>query len=316
MPYIDRDILYEQKPVFKRDYSISTGRGCPHACTFCASRALGKYYSEMNLGKYVRQRSVYNVINELVIAKEKYNPRSIYFTDDVFTMNISWLAEFTPIYKEKINKPFYCTANPGTMKLRELELLKECGCQMIGFGLQSCDEDIRKNILKRTGSNEYIREIARKCHNLGIHFSFDHIFNIPAESEANQLGAIRFYNDPRPDIINTFDMTYLPKIELNKYLDDKTKDEVNNGKIRTGMFNRSNSSSSSIFSLLPLLPCKWITFLYSKNLTRFIRLPYPIRLLLKDIKRLIIGRYSDVFFPIRLWLYNIRDNMLIRMGVK
>lgn len=315
LPFIDRDILYEQKPVFKKDYSISTGRGCPFACTYCASDALRRTYQEKGLGKYVRQRSVENVIQELILAKLKYKPRSIYFTDDVFTMNTVWLRDFVLPYRQLINLPFYCTANPGTIKDEELNLLADCGCQMIGFGMQSCNEEYRKLYLKRGGTNERIIEVSDMCHRPGIHFSFDHIFNLPNENTGNQDEAVSFYNRTRPDIINTFDMTYLPKIELNKYLSEKERSDVDNGYSRTGMFIRGESYLPSIFCLLPLLPPGWVRFIVDKGLARFIRLPFWIRLLLKDIKRLMISRYSDVFFPIRLLLANIKDNILIKCGL-
>lgn len=316
LPFIDRDIFYEQKPVFKRDISILTGRGCPYSCTFCASDALNRQYRKNSLGKSVRQRSVQNVIEELEIVKKKYNPHSIYFVDDVFTMNIDWLKTFIPEYKLRIKLPFYCTANPGTIKDEELYLLKQAGCQMIGFGMQSCNEEYRNDYLKRRGTNVRIKRVAGICHQIGIHFSFDHIFNLPMEKIENQMDALKFYNETRPDIINTFDMTYLPKIELNKYLDDKTKQSVEQGKIRTAMFNRNSDNFGSIFTLIPLLPKSWIDAITNKKLIRYIKLPFLIRLFLKDIKRLMIGRYSDVFFPIRLLLVNIKDNLLIKMGAQ
>ena len=286
LPFIDRDILYEQKPVFKKDISILTGRGCPYSCTFCASHALNREYRDKGLGQAVRKRSPSNVLNELIMAKNKYHPRSIYFVDDVFTMSLLWLKEFSQPYIEYIHLPFYCTANPATVKDEELYLLKDMGCQMIGFGMQSCNEEYRIKYLKRYGSNERIKQAASLCHQLGLHFSFDHIFNLPEEPVENQIEATKFYNETRPDIINTFDMTYLPKIELNKYLDEKIRKEVEEGKIRTTMFNKQN------------------------------KLKFLIQLIKKNIKRLMIGRYSDVFFPIRLLLVNIKDNILIKCGLR
>ncbi len=316
LPFIDRDILYEQKPVFKKDLSISTGRGCPYQCTFCCSSALSETYRSQKLGKYIRKRSVESVLSELTLCKRKYSPSSVYFTDDVFTLSVDWLKRFASEYKRNIALPFYCTANPSTIKDEELYLLKEAGCQMIGFGMQSCDEEYRTEYLKRRGTNDRIKRVAEICHKIGIHFSFDHIFNLPMENIENQMDAVKFYNETRPDIINTFEMTYLPKIELNKYLSIQEREEVDNGKIRTDMFTRGSSSFSSMFALLPLLFPSWINFFCRKNLARFIQLPYPIRLFLKDIKRLMIGRYSDVFFPIRLLLSNIKDNILIKCKLR
>ena len=313
LPFIDKDIYYDQYPIFKKGYTISTGRNCPYTCAFCASDSLNRIYRENNLGNPIRQRSADNVIKELITAKRKYNPENVYFTDDVFTINTQWLREFAYIYKNVIGLPFYCTANPGTIKDEELKLLKYAGCQMIGFGMQSCNEEYRNEYLKRRGTNVRIKRVAEICHQIGLHFSFDHIFNLPMEKIENQMEAIRFYNETRPDIINTFTMTYLPKIELNKYLDEKTRKEIENGKSPTGMFIRDNNAYASLFVVLPLLSPNFINFLYRKNLIKFIKLPYFIRLFLKDIKRLIIGRYSDIFFPIQLFLINIWKGIKIKL---
>ena len=164
---------------------------------------------------------------------------------------------------------------------------------MIGFGLQSCNEEFRTNQLKRVGTNDRIKEVAKICHDLNLPFSFDHIFDIPCDTEKNQYEAIDFYNETRPALINTFTMTYLPKIELNRYLTGAEQKEVEQGKARTGMFKRDNDYFSSIFALLPL------------GIKLRIRLPYWARLLCKDISRAKIGRWSDILFPIKLIWVNI-----------
>lgn len=312
LPMLDRDIFYTQRPLFKRGYTISTGRGCPYQCTFCASHALGEFYRREKLGKYVRQRSVESVISELARAKRVYSPSTVYFTDDVFTLNTEWLRGFSRLYPKKVALPFYCTANPGTIKEEEIYLLNKSGCQMIGFGMQSCNEQSRRTLLKRTGSNDKILQIAKLCKKIGIHFSFDHIFHLPTEPEENQLEAMRFYNKARPDVINTFTMTYLPKIELNRYLDDKTKEEVDNGKARTGMFIRNSDYYGSVFSILPLFNYRLLNWLIDKGIYRYMRFPFWLRLLFKDIRRMMIGRFSDVWFPIHLLLYNIVSNLRIK----
>ena len=304
LPRMDRDLFYDLRPVFKDGYTISTSRGCPNQCTFCASVALGN--AVKGLGRYVRQRSPENVIDELQWAVLRFHPKNIYFTDDIMPLNINWLKHFVELYKIFIKLPFYCTANPGTISEPALCLLKDAGCQMIGFGLQSTNEQTRIQVMKRVGSNIKIAKICAWCHAIDLPFSFDHIFDVPGSTETPEE-AIEFYNITRPAVINTFTMTYLPRIELNKSLNPDTVKEINNGKIRTGMFNRDNDYCVSVFSVLPLLPHLWIDFLCRKNLARFIRLPYPVRLFLKDLKRATIGRWSDIMFPIRLYLVNIKE---------
>lgn len=314
LPLPDRDIFFKHRPIFSRNYTIATSRGCPYTCTFCASDALNRKCRKLKLGNYLRQRSVWHVMNELMWAKRKYKPKSIYFTDDNLTLNTNWLRKFASQYSVLIGLPFYCTANPGTIKDEHLWLLKKAGCQMIGFGLQSADEWTRVNILKRYGSNERIKQVARQCRKLGIRFSFDHIFNIPGSVESTGE-TVEFYIATKPDIINTFNMTYLPGIELNKHLDPILIHDINIGKHRTAMFTKNDNNLSTIFTLIPMLP-KWLLKYFLNNRFLFnIRLTFVLRYLLKTISRLRIGRYSDAFFPLHLLLFNILSNIKIRLSI-
>ena len=72
---------------YKTRYPIMTSRGCPFNCTYCCNNALRGIYR----GKYLRRRSVDNVIGELVKAKKDFpNLMSISFLDDVFTFDKIW----------------------------------------------------------------------------------------------------------------------------------------------------------------------------------------------------------------------------------
>jgi len=297
LPCPDKDIFYTQKPVFKKGYTIATSRGCPYSCAFCASDALNKKYEY----KYLRQRSVEHVIGELLMAKERYHFKNVYFTDDNLTLKSSWLRIFARDYRRFINLPFYCTANPATIKPEQIESLAKAGCQMIGFGLQSASERVRVKVLNRRGSNESISMAARHCRKLGIAYSFDHICGIPGE--VIDVDALRFYNDVRPNVINTFDLVYLPKTQLTeKY--GETQD--------TSMLKRTADWFSSMCALMPLLP-RWVNKLLIKSgLYKFVKFSHLSRMILKDISRALIGRWSDILFPIQLLVVNMRDNIRIK----
>ncbi|MDD5618148.1 MAG: radical SAM protein [Candidatus Omnitrophica bacterium] len=332
LPFLDRDLIFEQKPIFAFGYAISTGRGCPYCCTFCVSEALNRFYTERKLGRFVRQRSVKNVMDELLWAKKKYNYKIVTFTDDVFTLNLNWLREFVKEYKVKLRIPFFCTANPGTIKDEEIYLLKEANCNMIGFGLQSTNEQTRTDILRRRGTNERIKEVSRLCHKLKICFHFDHIFNIPGEGIEDQVEALKFYNETRPDLINTFWMTYWPKIKLldtaleKGILDEETVKKINRGETSHSLFVGVGSDYSFgdkeiydtfafFFVLLPLMP-KWFFNLVIKKgwCKKKISVPFLVRLTIKHLARVKIGRFSEIFFPILLFLVNIIDNSKIKIS--
>lgn len=334
LPFPDSDIFFEQKPIFAKGYMMNTGRGCPYQCTFCVSGSLNRDYLQKGLGRYVRQRSVNNTIAELVWAKNKYKYQFVTFTDDVFTMNVNWLRSFSEEYKRKIHIPFFCTANPGAISDEELMLLQGSNCQMIGFGLQSASEDTRINILHRKGQNKRIKEVAGLCHKLKLRFWFDHIFNIPGETVKEQVEALEFYNESRPDVINTFWMTYFPKTKITDLalekgiLDEETVKKVNRGEASTSLlggvgcgysFGKREmfEAFSFLFNALPLLP-KWLVrLIVKKRWYRFrVSVPFLVRLAIKDLARFKIGRYMDVVFPIQLLFINMFDNLKVKFSSK
>jgi anaerobic magnesium-protoporphyrin IX monomethyl ester cyclase len=333
LPFPDGAIFFEQKPILGKGYIMSSGRGCPFHCTFCASGYLTDYYSQRGLGKYVRQRSVNSTIKELVWAKNKYNFDHVAFTDDVFTLNTDWLKDFSIQYKQKINIPFFCTANPGTITDEQLRLLKSANCEMMGFGFQSASENTRINILQRGGKNKRILEVAKLCHQLGIKFWFDHILNIPEETEKEQLEALQFYNESRPDVINTFWLTYFPKtkiaeIALEKGIIDKeTLEKINRGETSLAVLRSSDCRHSSgkkemfetfsfLFTALPLMPKWMVNGIIKRRWYRSrIKVPFLIKLMIKDLARIKIGRYADVTFPLQYLVTNMIDNIKIKLGI-
>ncbi len=81
---------------FEGMYTIMTARGCPYSCSYC----INDYYRKLYNGeKYVRRRSINNVITELVEAKKKLNINYITFYDEVFTFDKKWMNLVNSMHK-------------------------------------------------------------------------------------------------------------------------------------------------------------------------------------------------------------------------
>ena len=125
---------------------IMTTRGCPFACTFCVNSFRNAAYS----GEvYLRQRTVPNIIEDLIDIKKTYKPKKFRFEDDVFAFNQKWLDEFKVEYRKHINLPFHCYVTPSTAKDEVLKGLKDAGCESVSMGVQSGSEKIRTMMLHR-----------------------------------------------------------------------------------------------------------------------------------------------------------------------
>ena len=91
------------------------------------------------LGKFVRRRTVNNIIEEINWQRKKSKNRTykIFFIDEVFGSNAPWIDEFAPRYRKEVGLPFYAEYHPKTLKLRVLDRLVEAGVDEINFGIQT-----------------------------------------------------------------------------------------------------------------------------------------------------------------------------------
>jgi radical SAM superfamily enzyme YgiQ (UPF0313 family) len=71
------------------EVNVSTARGCPYRCNWCAKPTWGRTY---------HVRPVAEVVAELEALRTRYGPDRIWFTDDIFAIKPAWLEEFRAGY--------------------------------------------------------------------------------------------------------------------------------------------------------------------------------------------------------------------------
>lgn len=272
LPFPDKDAFYKIYPGFFEDYYTISSRGCPFSCTYCGNNVINDLYQ--GLGPRIRRRSPKNIVDELVLAKKKYHPKRVTFVDDVFVQDLNWLKEFARLYKRKVNLPYAMLTHPSFLSLPIAKTLKKSGCYFLLFGIQSASEKIRREILNRFETNEQIKLAADNCHQAGLKFSVDHIFNIPSEGIEEYKQAVSFYYNLHPSVINAYWLQYFPKTKIIDFaLKYKMIKKSDVSKIEHGLTNTSlvvgiggkdsfdpNLTYSNIqfyFMLMPILP-NWL----------------------------------------------------------
>lgn len=260
----DKTLFFKEAPYLKDIYHCITSRGCPFFCSYCYNHQMRKLYDGH---KWLRKRSVQNVIEELKIMKKDIGYKQILFVDDCFISDVSWLEEFAKLYKEKINVPFRVIAHPQFINKDIARLLKQAGCIRVQLGVQTPIQRIRKHICNRFEDNETILNAVSTLKKEGIFVQIDHIFGLPSEkiNEYEDCG-IEFYISLKPNIISSFWLQYYPNteiIEIGKKhgeIDDKTIEEIKHGKINydeTMKRRQSNPELMAIYGFfcwIPILP--------------------------------------------------------------
>ncbi len=312
LPFPDKDLYYSQTaPFMKGHYLIMATRGCPYRCTYCANHVKAKVFS--GKGKYVRQRSVENVLKELIWAKKKYPQiKKVNLPDDILPINKEWMREFIARYKKEINLPFLCYAHSRNIDLEMATLLKKGGCFWLNIGLQTASEKNRKRLLNRIESNDEVRKAIKNCHKVSLKFSLDHIFGIPFEGEKEYVEGLKFYNELRPSSMNVFWLAYFPKTEIINLakkagiINEEDEKKINQGKISNcAVFKVSGDDEditrqkrgefrnfALLYTLLPIIPQKLMDIIIKKKwYDKFVNPPNVFFIFAKLASRLPIGQF-------------------------
>ena len=111
------------------DYAgtLITARGCPSKCSFCSSDAMW--------GRRVRFRSPDNIINELKEMIKK-GVRKFRFQDDTMVLKKGRLTELCN-KMIPLEIKWRTTTRVDHANLDMLKLMKEAGCEEVGFGIES-----------------------------------------------------------------------------------------------------------------------------------------------------------------------------------
>lgn len=148
-----RDLLPMNKYTMKLDgepcTTIITSRGCPYRCIYCSNIH----------GKKVRLNSAENVVNEIESVIKNFGIKSFYFLDDVFTIDRERVFKICRMIQErKLNISFRATTRINLIDGEILFALKNAGCKMVCYGLESGSD----RVLKLYNKNFTVADIRAK----------------------------------------------------------------------------------------------------------------------------------------------------------
>jgi len=245
LEFPDREIIYGKEKFFKElgMKRFITSRGCPFDCTYCFNRQYNKIYE--NKGKIVRQRGVENVIKEIEEVKKRYRLNVVKFIDDTFNLNKDWLKEFCREYKKKINLPFICNLRADLITPEIVKSLKSAKCIVVYIGIETGNEKVRKEILKRNMSNEQILNACRLLKKYRIKIVTQNMLGLPGENIEGSFETILFNAKCKVDFPGFSMFQPYPGTLLSDYA-------INNGFFE-GNFDKL---SSNYLSSSPLNYCR------------------------------------------------------------
>ncbi len=196
LPWMARDLLAEPTGVVH----VSTQRGCPFPCTYCAANMLDALYDD---ARYGRRRTVEHVLRELEVLRDA-GACYVVFLDDTFTLNPPWLRDYLPRHRDRVGLRFSLHARVETMTEALLDLLAEAGCDQITYGVESGSERVRREVMKRPVNNERIVAVFEATRAAGIRVTANYMLGLPTETPDDLDATFALHQRLDPDAFGYF----------------------------------------------------------------------------------------------------------------
>jgi len=173
--------------------NLSTTRGCPFHCNWCAKPLYGQAYNS---------RSPEHVVEEMKFLKETVRPDHVWITDDIFGLKPGWITKFDALVNDRqAIIPFKCLSRADLLlKEDTIRHLKNAGCATVWVGAESGSQKVLDAMEKGTTVAQ-IYEASRLLHDVGIRVGFFLQFGYPSETWADIEKTIGMVRDCRPEEI-------------------------------------------------------------------------------------------------------------------
>jgi len=170
--------------------NMSTTRGCPFKCNWCAKPIYGNRYNS---------RSPQNVVSEIKLLKDNFHIDHIWFCDDIFGLKPGWAIEFAELLgKENIKIRFKIQSRVDLLVHEDtLKALAASGCENAWIGAESGSQKIL-DAMDKGITIEQIRTATLLMKDNGIRPSFFIQFGYPGELKEDIRQTIDMINELLP----------------------------------------------------------------------------------------------------------------------
>ncbi len=191
MPAKDYDLFDIEKILTVKNgwISVLTSRGCPFKCTYCFNKEIVDLYQDEGGSKsrkeYLRRYDIERILGEILMIKERYPDllKTVIFDDDLFTLDKKYVLEFCAAYKASgLALPYVVNAHVQVFDDEIAFALKDSGCLIAKFGLESGSNRVRKEVLWRFMNNDKLVASFKAAQRYDLHTSAFVMLGLPTET--------------------------------------------------------------------------------------------------------------------------------------
>jgi anaerobic magnesium-protoporphyrin IX monomethyl ester cyclase len=205
--------------------NISSSRGCPGRCSFCAIRT--------TFGDAYRERSPENVLAEIDHLVKTYKIKELHFEDDNLTANKKRaMAIFQGIIDRKYNLSINSPSGLAIFAMDEelLDKMKEAGYYSVSFAIESGVPWVLKKLMHKHVDLNKAKRLVKYARSIGLKVKAFFILGMPGETKETMLQTVEYAGELGADWSLFFPATTLPGTELdmicrkNNWLIDPNQD--------------------------------------------------------------------------------------------
>jgi len=199
--------------------NIATTRGCPFKCNWCAKPIYGNRYNS---------RSAANVIKEIELLLNNYQPDHFWMCDDIFGLKPGWVQEFSELVKEKKLKFRYKIQSRVDLLLEEdtVDALAHSGAETIWVGAESGSQKILDAMDKGTTVKQ-IEEATKLLRQKEIRVAFFLQFGYLGETRSDIYETIEMVVNLLPDEVGISVSYPLPGTKFYEKVKGQLRDKKN-----------------------------------------------------------------------------------------
>lgn len=183
--YIDIERYNSHLDSSQRYYPLVVEYGCPFRCHFCFN----------SMGNLPRGRSAENVIEEIKVAMERYQPKEIMLMSENLLSRPSWTKRFCELIDlNGLKFRWIAAGHANTVNEDMLKLVKRHGCYKIGIGFENFSQKILDNMNKKVKVETY-RRVMRMIRKHNFDYTGTMIFGYFGEDDQTIEENIAFCRD-------------------------------------------------------------------------------------------------------------------------
>lgn len=185
---------------------ISTSRGCPSACRFCASPTFW--------GRAVHTRSPASVVEEFLFHRCQFGTLYLSLRDDTFTADRRRTIELCRLLSERqVNMFWNCQTRVEAVDEEVLVWMKRAGCECIQLGVESGSRRLLQLLGKRI-TPEQVITACDAVHRVGLQLSVYLIAGIPGETTEDNRATKELLRRIAPHDLQVAPLAYYPGTSL------------------------------------------------------------------------------------------------------